>query len=671
MENIYKIGIVITAYNRPEYLNECLDSLFRSDIHDDIDVVIIDDYSDNKKTLEILDSFARKKIVTIYRNEKNNGICYSLKKGFDILLQRGCDILINLDSDSLVRNDFLDVLIKLKTDHPKNIVTGFHSINKNKDGSDRHPILLQGNGYCTKRSVGGINFCIDKYLYEKYVKPALTICYLNGGNWDHQACIASEKDGNNIVCSVPSVVQHIGFDSSMNHHEQPDIAIDFKELHLPSVTLIGIDCVNFERIEQAINKSCKNIKFGAVKILTSIENSNHNSVKINNIPSIQRYSDFIMKGLSKYIDTEYVLIIQYDGFVMNHKAWCNDFLNHDYIGATWWYKDGMNVGNGGFSLRSKKLLELTSKDHLIKQTHPEDHHICRTYRKYLEGKGIKFAHEDLAKKFSIEGHGGQDNIYVSQFGFHGKVVQFNKQKTISNKKDTLIINQPRGLGDILFSMKAIQDFIESGHKVVWPVVKEYVSIQKHFPDITFIDWQVFKMDYNRSDEYYLYEGTRVIPLRFSDSICKVKYTDCMKSKYLFFKKDWEEWKDIKYHRDKEAELYLYNKILVDNGILVGEKYNIINKHFRTEMTGIHNIVPDNAFRSINIKPEDGFTMIDWSMLLEKAEHIYTVGTSINYLIELLDIKAKYIYLYIRRPDEKDFKNYDYVLSKDKPYVFNE
>src|ERR1700687_3454326 len=46
-------------------------------------------------------------------------------------------------------------------------------------------------------------------------------------------------------------------------------------------------------------------------------------------------------------------------------AWREEFLGCDYIGAQWfWHDDAMRVGNGGFSLRSRKLLlALQDLDH--------------------------------------------------------------------------------------------------------------------------------------------------------------------------------------------------------------------------------------------------------------------------------------------------------------------
>ena len=80
------------------------------------------------------------------------------------------------------------------------------------------------------------------------------------------------------------------------------------------------------------------------------------------IDSIEAYCKFIVKDLVKHIDTDFVLICQHDGFILNPKAWTDDFYLYDYIGAPWWHQDHKAVGNGGFSLRSKKLLQVGSDE---------------------------------------------------------------------------------------------------------------------------------------------------------------------------------------------------------------------------------------------------------------------------------------------------------------------
>lgn len=192
---------------------------------------------------------------------------------------------------------------------------------------------------------------------------------------------------------------------------------------LKNVTLVGVDCVNIERLINVVNICQQDMRFKEVKILSSIPSENKNVILIPKIRNLSQYSHFIIKKLNNYIDTAYVLIIQYDGFILNPSAWRDEFLNYDYIGARWGYNDGMDVGNGGFSLRSKRLLNIVQNGIQIKGTDSEDTSICRTNRLHLEKKGVRFAPQDVAEKFSIEGmskkrHPNAINIWNGQFGFH-------------------------------------------------------------------------------------------------------------------------------------------------------------------------------------------------------------------------------------------------------------
>jgi len=174
---------------------------------------------------------------------------------------------------------------------------------------------------------------------------------------------------------------------------------------LANITLLGVDH-NMERLKKAFEICEYYFDFAEKKLITTTDTEmvTDTGVQIINkeIDSIEAYSHFMIKELNDYVQTDYVLIVHHDGFILNPDAWTDEFLQYDYIGAPWRYKDDKNVGNGGFSLRSKKLLELLANDPYILDTHPEDDRICRMYGDYLKSKGIRFAPEELAKKFSIE-----------------------------------------------------------------------------------------------------------------------------------------------------------------------------------------------------------------------------------------------------------------------------
>jgi hypothetical protein len=109
--------------------------------------------------------------------------------------------------------------------------------------------------------------------------------------------------------------------------------------------------------------------------------------------------------------------VQWDGWIINEGAWMPKFLEYDYIGAVWfWHPKGLRVGNGGFSLRSKKLCQLTASPEFQYADLNEDDLICHLNRDFLVSNGIKFAPEELARHFSYE----RELSDIPTFGFHGE-----------------------------------------------------------------------------------------------------------------------------------------------------------------------------------------------------------------------------------------------------------
>lgn len=225
---------------------------------------------------------------------------------------------------------------------------------------------------------------------------------------------------------------------------------------------------------------------------------------------------------------------------------------------------------------------------------------------------------------------------------------------------TVIFNQPTGCGDIIFIQSILQEYVELGYNVILPVEQVYANLGKHFPNISVVDKNLLQIDYNKRTEYEC-GGATVIPMRFSDSICKVPYTSCMKSKYMLVGKDWRNWKDkCKIIRDTESENKLFYDVL---GLKDGEEYNLISENFTTGGRKSFKINDINGIRNVRMSFIEGFTHIDWLKVYQNATYIHAVSSSNIYLFELFELSAKSVHLYIRRPMESNHKNYDYILTK--------
>lgn len=189
-------------------------------------------------------------------------------------------------------------------------------------------------------------------------------------------------------------------------------------IKLSNVTLVIIDTKNIDLALQAIKNSTKNISFYKVIFFTKKNNIKEKYLDIDiidiEINNIREYNDFILTKLVDYIETEFLQIIQWDGFIINHLSWTNEYYNYDYIGAPWYRQniyDG--VGNGGFSFRSKKLMSYIKKIY-IENDYPEDYYICKKLRNILIKNNFNIAGFDISTKYSFEIKHSNNT-----FGFHG------------------------------------------------------------------------------------------------------------------------------------------------------------------------------------------------------------------------------------------------------------
>jgi hypothetical protein len=143
------------------------------------------------------------------------------------------------------------------------------------------------------------------------------------------------------------------------------------------------------------------------------------------ITGIDKVQEIMWRHVPKAVTTSHMLFIQWDGWVVDPSMWDDSFLAYDYIGAPWpWRAEGQTqVGNGGFSLRSTKLM-LELRDARLDDA--EDALLCDKYGPQLRVMGYKFAPKAVASRFSIE---CEIDIRPT-FGFHG-VENFKRMLTPS------------------------------------------------------------------------------------------------------------------------------------------------------------------------------------------------------------------------------------------------
>lgn len=194
-----------------------------------------------------------------------------------------------------------------------------------------------------------------------------------------------------------------------------------QRLQLPDVTLCAASSTNVAATVQAMQACLAQVDFADAILCTDATvpaadpDCGIRIVTIDRLTSAKAYSHFVLEQLMDHIATDHCLLVQWDGHIIDAARWQPEFLEYDYIGASWpQFDDGHDVGNGGFSLRSRRLMEACR--HLgFDAHHPEDVAIGRTNRTLLENLGMRFAPAPLADAFAAERAGNP----AESFGYHG------------------------------------------------------------------------------------------------------------------------------------------------------------------------------------------------------------------------------------------------------------
>jgi hypothetical protein len=198
------------------------------------------------------------------------------------------------------------------------------------------------------------------------------------------------------------------------------------------------------------------------------------------------------------------------------------------------------------------------------------------------------------------------------------------------------INEPGCLGDILFTIKIAEKLSEDG-EVFWNIAPCF--------------WESGINRVQTSEKVHI--GPNVE--RFVSDAQQIKLTDLtdrsdsnlMIKKYESVNIEWEDWKDyLNYTRDLETEKNLKEFL----GIVDGEKFILVNEYYGNNQIhlGVKKGIPENyPGKVIEFKVFNEATIFDWCSIFEEAEEIHTVDTSIQFVIETLELKASKLVVHPR------------------------
>jgi hypothetical protein len=224
--------------------------------------------------------------------------------------------------------------------------------------------------------------------------------------------------------------------------------------YIPNVTLVSVATTEVKATSKALEYSTNSLKFDRVLLISHFDptpdSDIYEYIQIEPFESVAEWGKFIVFDLHKFIDTDFIILIHADGFIVNPDKWNINFLKYDYIGAPWplprddfsfrdYYGNIIRVGNS-VSLRSKRLLELPSElgldwEALDHGFFHEDGFLAVQNRHILQNHGIKYAPLTVAVHFSKE-RTIPENKGIQSFLFHQWSGE-NKQYPCFGGKETL------------------------------------------------------------------------------------------------------------------------------------------------------------------------------------------------------------------------------------------
>lgn len=224
----------------------------------------------------------------------------------------------------------------------------------------------------------------------------------------------------------------------------------------------------------------------------------------------------------------------------------------------------------------------------------------------------------------------------------------------------IIINQPAGLGDILFCQKIAHVYKLNGYNVIWPVSDQYLdAVKEHvISDATFISTNAGLLD----DPFIPRVNLHTADQHFSGCM--------MDAKYKLTSIDWSDWREylnISYNSKRMWKLF--EMLCLDDST---QRYSVVNRWFGTpphSQSCAH--IPQVPGKVIEMSPIDGYTIFDWAYILNHAAEIHTVDTSLMFIIEKLGFPDEHhpqLYCYSRF-NPPDFRNVTHLFKK--PWMYQQ
>lgn len=228
-----------------------------------------------------------------------------------------------------------------------------------------------------------------------------------------------------------------------------------------------------------------------------------------------------------------------------------------------------------------------------------------------------------------------------------------------------LIRQPAGIGDIFFTQKIVNHLISQGYEVLWPVIEQFEFIKDYIK----IDGLTFVNENTSFPHKNIYHEGYSKPTQISENLLylPIQHFDrhyngpIMHAKYKLLELDFEDWMEhFSFERNLERE-----QKLIDHFDANDREFVLVNRMFGSPPYSKPCPHMGQYENSIEMTYLGWDNLFDWIGLLLKAKHIYTVETSILYIINKLGLKNVTVY---SRHNPPSFHQVEHMFDKDLTYI---
>lgn len=207
----------------------------------------------------------------------------------------------------------------------------------------------------------------------------------------------------------------------------------------------------------------------------------------------------------------------------------------------------------------------------------------------------------------------------------------------------VLIFQPGMVGDLLFVQKIAKTYAATGRRVIMPVLQKHSWVYDALVmpaniETPILDTEAFDF---RDELLFLSDKIALSPIEgpnytFLSLFFSWRYApeQTMDLKYRVAGMDMADWADhVELRRDLAKEEALFKLLGLDDG----EPYALLNEHGSNSQIQFTHKAPE---KEVRLRPIEGYSLFDWSTVIERAARIATIDTSLVLLVEILKIRDK-------------------------------